>query len=547
MKMSVAQILIRYLNEIGIRHIFGLSGHSIFDITDALYVQPGIQYVGAQLELGASYMACGYAKGTRHLGVCLASSGAGATNLVTGIALAQKESLPVLALAADVSRKVSGKGASSWHETPQEEIFRPITKLSRTIKRADEVLDVLEEAFRQATTGRKGPVYLGIPVNVQTEQVEVPPPPWRHDSPSAHYEPDPQLIKQAAEELVRASSPTLILGGGVYWSQCQDEVRELAELLNAPFGTSPSAKGIISEEHPLSLGVLGFQAFPFANKACQDSDLLLAVGATFSEGLTLEYGNRVIPKEAKIIQVDQDPLEIGKIYPVHLGIIGDAKPVVKALIAEIKRNASLEKSPSERVQRIAQEKQAWKDELAKRGSGTDGPITEWHLYHTLKQVIGQDTMVVVGGVTGGVIHRLVAESRVYHSGEFRAIGEAMSISIGLKLALPEKQVIAVSGDGSFMLEMQELATMTALKLPIVITVVHNGAYGNMKRDQIRHYGRRVIGTDLNLPDLPVLAQSFGVHATRVDSPAELLPAMKTALSAGKPALLDVICPIEGIE
>lgn len=546
MKMPVAQILVRYLKEIGIRHIFGLSGHSIFDITDALYLEPAIQYVGAQLELGASYMACGYAKGSRRLGVCLASSGAGATNLVTGVALAYKESLPVLALAADVSRQVSGKGASSWHEIPQEEIFRPITKLSRTLKRADEILYVLEEAFRQATTGRKGPVYLGIPVDVQTEEVDVPPQPWIQDGPSARYDPDPQLIKKAAEELAQASFPTLILGGGVHWSQCQGEAKELAELLNAPFGTSPSYKGLISEEHPLSLGVLGFQAFPFANKACQESDLILAVGATFSEGLTLGYGNRVVPKGAKIIQVDQDPLEIGKIYPVHLGIVGDARLVMKGLIAELKQKALRKSVRSERVQRIAQEKQAWMKELAERGSGAEGPITQWHLYHALKQAVSEDALVVGEGGTGELIHRFIATSRVYHSGEFRAIGDGISMAIGLKLALPEKEVITVSGDGSFMLEMQELSTAMALKLPIVFVVVHNSAYGNMKRDQIRHYGKRVIGTDLNLPDLCALAGSFGAHAARIEKPSDLVPVMTTALKAGKPALLDVICPIEGL-
>lgn len=546
MKMTVAQILARYLKEYGIRHIFGLSGHSLFDITDAIYLEPGIQYVAAQLELGASYMACGYAKGTRRLGVCMGSCGAGATNLVTGVSLAYKESLPVLALTSDVSRRVSGKGSSSWHEIPQEEIFHPITKFSHTLRRADEILDVLGEALRQATTGRKGPVYLAFPTDVQTEEVEVPPSPWLHDGPSARYEPDPQLIKKAAEALAQANSPTVIVGGGVYWSQCQNEVKELAELLNIPFGTSPSAKGVLSEEHPLSLGVLGFQAFPFANKACQESDFILAVGATFSEGLTLGYGDRVVPKGAKIIQVDQDPLEIGKIYPVHLGIVGDAKPVMKALLAELKQKAVRKSGPSERVQRIAQEKQAWEKELAERGSGTKEPITQWHLYHALKQTLSEDAIIVGEGGTGELIHRYIASSRVYHSGEFRAIGDGIGMAIGLKLALPERQVITASGDGSFMLEMQELSTAMTLKLPIVFVVIHNSAYGNMKRDQVRHYDNRVIGTDLNLPDLCALASSFGAHAERVEKPGDLVPAIKTALKAERPALLDIICPIEGL-
>ncbi|MBI4489619.1 MAG: thiamine pyrophosphate-binding protein, partial [Deltaproteobacteria bacterium] len=300
MKIPVAQVLIRYLKEIGTRYIFGVSGHSVFDITDALYGEPEIKYIPAQHELSAAYMADGYARGTRMLGVCLASSGAGATNLLTGIAQACKESSPVIALAADVSRRLGGKGASSWHEIPQEEIFKPITKMSLTLKRGEDILDVLNTVIREATTGRKGPVYLGIPRDLQREEVEVPSPPWAAPFSDAN-EIDSLLIKKAAEELSLAALPTIITGGGVYWSQGEEELKELAELLFAPFGTTPSHKGLISEDHPLSLGVLGTGAFSFANRVCLESDLILAVGTTFSEALTLGYGNRVIPKGVKII------------------------------------------------------------------------------------------------------------------------------------------------------------------------------------------------------------------------------------------------------
>ncbi len=545
MKMSVARVLIEYLKQTRVNCLFGLIGHSLFDITDALYSEPELKYVPVQHELSAAYAAEAYAKGTRRLGVCLASSGAGATNLLTGIAQAYKESSPVIAIAADVSGEVAGKGTSSWHEIPQQEIFRPITKMSATLRRGEDILDLLTEAVRQATAGKKGPVYLGIPRDLQSQEIEVPAPPW-DACPSPAEKLDSSLIEKAVEELWRATSPTIIAGGGVYWSQGEGELQGLAELLSAPFGTTPSHKGLVSEDHPLSLGVLGSGAFPFANKACMESDLILAVGTTFSEALTLGYGNRVIPRAAKIIQVDVDPIEIGKIYPVKIGIPGDAKAVLGEMISRLNKKMGSKRTTSRRMERIAREKGEWREEMARRAQPVDAPVNQWHLYGALREAIHKDTVVVGEGGTQELLRRFIASSKVYQSGDFRAIGHGLPTAMGLKFAFPERQVVCVSGDGSFMMEMQELATLAALNIPIAIIIVHNSAYGNMKRDQLKRYGGRVIGTDLYLPDLCALASSFGLPAERVEKPPELLGAMKKVMAAGKPALLDVWCPIEEV-
>ncbi len=544
MKMSVAQVLVRYLKELGVRQVFGLIGHSIFEITDAIYLEPEINFLSVQHELSAAYMAVSYSKAKRDLGVCLVSSGAGATNLLTGMAMAFKESCPVLAISSEVSRKVSGKGASSWHEIPQEDLFRPITKMSQTLSNAEDVLSLVREAVSQATTGRKGPVYLGIPADLQKEMIEVPSPPWHVEVPASHTEVDPKVLENVGDELVRALSPTIILGGGVYWSQCADEVKQLAELVGAPFGTSPSYKGLISEEHPLSLGVFGFGSCPYANKACLESDVILAVGATFSEGMTWVYGNRVIPSSARIIQIDMDPKEIGKIYPVTHGIVGDAKVIINQLIAHIKKRGIPAAKASPRMQRIQDEKHAWREEVKRRIEVTEGPITQWHLYAALRRSISKDTVVVVAGGTGEALQRFEATSDVYHAGELRAIGSGFTTAMGLKLAFPERSVVCVTGDGSFMLELQELATAMSLKLPVVVIVVHNSAYGNMKRDQIRHLDNRVIGTNLTLPDFCALARAFGAYGARVERPSDLVQEIEKATAVGKPALLDVICPVE---
>ena len=542
MKLSVARLIVQFLKEAGVRHIFGLSGHSVFDITDALYGDPEIRFVQAMHECPAAYMAAAYAKAKRGLGVCLASAGAGATNLLTGIAYAHKESIPLIALSSDVRSREAGKGASSWHEIPQREMFEPVTKMSVTLK-AESALDSLREAVRQATTGRKGPVYIGVPRDVQTLEVELPEPPWL-PKPPPPLAPDGAAVERVAEELNKSAAPVIIAGGGVYWARAEAELKELAELLGAPFATTPSHKGLLSEEHPLSLGVLGFGAFPFAGGFSLESDLVLAVGATFSEALTLGYGNKVIPEGARIVQVDNDRNEIGKIYPVRHGVVGDARTVLGELIVRLKR--SERRKNTAQLERLAREKRAWRDKLESHAYGAEGPIDQWHVYRALKEVMPEDTIVVGAGGTTELVRRFIATSYAYHSGDFRAIGAGLSISIGLGLAFPGRPVACVTGDGSFMLETQELATAAAWNLPISILVVRNSAYGNMKRDQIRHWGGRVIGTELRLPDLCALAAAYGVEARKVERPAELPPAIKRSLALGRPSLIDVVCPIEGI-
>jgi acetolactate synthase-1/2/3 large subunit len=271
----------------------------------------------------------------------------------------------------------------------------------------------------------------------------------------------------------------------------------------------------------------------------------LAVGVTFSEGLTLGFGDKVVPPSAKIIQIDTDAREIGKIYPAHLSLCGDAKAVLREIIARLKK-AGGEKKDVSRIGKLGREKTGWREKIQTHTYDVNGPIDQWHVYRALKEAMDENTVVVGAGGTAELIRRFIAPSYAFHSGEMRAIGFGLSTSIGLSFAFLDRAVVCVSGDGSFMLENQELATAAAFKLPISIIVIRNDAYGNMKRDQIRHYGGRIIGTDLHLPDLCALAGSYGIESERVVQPQTLLPAVKRAVALRKPVLLDVLCPIEGI-
>lgn len=327
MKVSGADIVVEYLKAEGVPHVFGVVGSSILDLMDSLARSPEIRYIQTQHEQAAACMADGYARVTGRPGVCVATVGPGATNLLGGVAQAYLESSPVIAMCGEVHTLHYGKGASNFHEIEQVLVFRPVTKLSVRIERTDRLVEILSKAFRVATNGRKGPVYLGLPRDVQKNRVEAPeiPPPGRL-RPEGVVRGDAAQIQRAVELLLAASRPVLLAGGGIRWARARDAVIELAECLGIPMAITH--KGLIPEDHPLCVGMIGTTGCPVAVETMQESDLILALGCTFSQVATGSYGHQMIPAKAKIIHVDLDPAEIGKNYPVELGIVGDARAVV---------------------------------------------------------------------------------------------------------------------------------------------------------------------------------------------------------------------------
>jgi len=546
MKLPVARVLSRFLREAGIEYVFGVSGHPLFDITDAIYQEPGLEFVPAQQELAAAYMANAYASAGRRPSACMGSAGPGVTNLLTGVAEAWKEGVPLFAIGADVENSVMGRGPSSWHELPQAEVMAPVTKLSRTLRDPNQVLDTLREAHCLMLSGRYGPIYLGFPPDVQEAEVEVPDGPWLTPLPKPAPA-DSAVIERAASELAAAKAPVVLIGGGVHWSDAGSEVLALAELLAAPVATSHADKGILSEEHSHVAGVAGYGGYAFADTAIKQADLILAVGTTFSEGLTSRYGHRLIPEGVRIVQIDVEPAEIGKNYPAEIGIVGDAKQALSALIeaSRSRQQANLPERQA-RLERLGQAKRELFAEIARRGSASGGPITHWHVEHQVRQALRSDARVVAAGCTGEITSRFVAPEPVYQSGDFRAIGHGMCSAIGIKHALPNRQVVTITGDGSFMMELAELATASRTGYPDVVVVVDNAAYGGMKRDQVRHYDGHVIGVDLQLPDFEQLARAHSLYGRRVTTPAELPRAIEEALANPRPSLLDVVCPVEGM-
>jgi thiamine pyrophosphate-dependent acetolactate synthase large subunit-like protein len=534
---NVAEALVEYLSSKNVRHVFGVLAHTSFAIGDAIARRPQMRFIHAQHEGGAGNMALGYARATKQPAVCLVSAGGGATNIITPVAQAHKESVPLFVISSDIDTAASAKGAfSSFHGMEHVRLFQPITKQSARLERVEELGSLLEGLFKQTMRGRQGPVFLIVPEDLQDAHL----PEALSLAPTA--EPvapamDSRVAQAAVDLLLQAKTPVILAGTGVDWAGAREEVRELAELLSLPVAASYTAKGVFPENHRLALGCLGFGSRPYARKFFQEADLILALGATFSEGTTMRFGHEIIPEKAKIIQIDTDPDELGRNYPTALSIQADAKIALRAIIDEIRQREPKAPVDGRRAQAIQQAKQAWKAELDQRTA--KGALTYESVMKALNELLTGKEILTTAGMTGDTLRGVDAVSPIIHAGEFRAIGTALATAMGVKLGRPDARVICVTGDGSFMMEQQELATARYHDIPVFVLVLRNNAYGGMKRDQIKNYGGRVIGTDLFIPDLPRLAELYGAKGFAVNRPEELQPVFQQALAADDSVVVDV--------
>ena len=532
---NVADTLVGYLSSKNVRHIFGVLAHTSFAIGDAIAKRPHMSFINAQHEGGAGNMALGYARATKQPAVCLVSAGGGATNIVTAVAQAHKESVPLFVISSDIDTAASAKGAySSFHGMEHVRLFQPITKQSAKLERVEELGSLLDTLFRQTMRGRQGPVFLIVPEDLQHENL---PEPLSFTPTAEPVAPamDAGAAQAAVDLLLQAKTPVVLAGTGVDWAGAHEEVRELAELLSLPVAVSYTAKGVFPENHPLALGCLGFGSRPYSRKFFQESDLILALGATFSEGTTMRFGHEIIPEKAKIIQIDTDPEELGSNYPTALSIQADAKIALRAIIDRVKSRQL--KANGARAQAIQQAKQAWKKNLDEKT--VKSGLTYESVMKALNELLTGKEILTTSGMTGDTLRGIDAVTPIIHAGEFRAIGTALATAMGVKLGRPDARVICVTGDGSLMMEQQELATATYHKIPIFVLILRNNAYGGMKRDQIKSYEGRVIGTELFVPDLPKLAELYVAKGFSVTRKEELRPAFQQALASDDFVVVDV--------
>jgi len=531
-----AQALVKGLQEEGVEILFGIPGGVLIPIYDVLY-HSGLRHILARHEQGAAFMASGYARSTGRVGVAIATSGPGVTNLVTGIADAYMDSVPVVFLTGQVPRPMIGR--DSFQETDATGITLPIVKHSYLVMDERELPIIVKEAFHLARTGRPGPVLIDIPKDVSTAEFD------DEDSPQRELrgfhpvlEAEPDQVEQAVDLINRAERPLLYIGGGVIASEAAAEVQALAEGGNIPVAWTLMGKGGFPESHSLALGMLGMHGLASANYATHHCDVMIALGVRFDDRVTGKLST--FAPAAKVIHVDVDPAEIGKNRrPTEVGIQGDVKRVLRQLNPHIRardRTAWLEQ--------IAQ----WKQNHPLRTYADDDPVLRpQHVVQALNEVTqGQSILSTDVGqhqMWAAQFYHVDRPRRFLSSGGLGAMGFGFPAAIGAQFAHPEADVWCLSGDGSFQMNIQELAVAVIHKLPVTVAIINNGYLGMVRQwQQLFCEGRYsetcLFTTDL-IPDFVKVAEAYGAVGRRIRTVDEVRPAIEWAYAYREgPTVLD---------
>lgn len=541
--MTGAQAIVAALKKERVNHIFGISGGAVLPLYDVLY-DADIRNILARHEQCVAHMADGYARAGGAPGVCVSTSGPGATNMVTGIANAYMDSSPIVALTGQVPRAVIGKDA--FQEADIVGITTPITKYVTQVESVDEIPKTLRTAFYIATTGRPGPVLVDIPKDVQTSVItrEVPASiTLRGYKP--RDDPHPIQVKRAVEMLVTAERPMILAGGGVIISNASHELLKLAELMTIPVATTLMGKGGIPETHPLSLGMVGMHGTYEANKLILEADVLLTVGARFSDRTTGRVDG--FCPDAKIIHVDIDSAEIGKNVMIDLPIVADARKALREIHNLMVRKAA-KKERSLWLSRIQQVRDQYLSE-----KGDEGPaLTAPKIVGKLRDLLPRDAIITteVGqNQMWAALHFKSLEPRTFiSSGGLGTMGFGFPAALGAKVAKPDVPVVDIAGDGSFIMTEQELATSVLEEIPVIVVVLNNSMLGMVAQWQRMFYNRRYAGSKLkNSPDFVKLAEAFGAQGTRVGSVDEFSRAFKDAVASDVTTVITVpISPEEDV-
>ena len=532
-KMSGAKALIESLKKQKVEVIFGIPGGYVLPIYDVLY-DSDIKHILMRHEQCAAHAADGYARASGRVGVCMSTSGPGATNLVTGIANAYMDSSPIIAFTGNVPKAFIGKDA--FQETDIVGVTTPITKCNFQITSAKEIHKIVKTAFYVASTGRPGPVLVDLPKDTQTEVDDM-----EFDNGISlrgykpNVEPHPLQIEKAVKLLIQAERPVIVAGGGVITSGASQELLALAELLVAPISTTLMGKGCIPENHPLSLGMLGMHGTITANKIVPEADVLLAVGMRFTDRSTGKA--ETFCRDAKIIHIDIDPAEIGKNIRPHVPIVADAKIALKAIQDRLVKSFR-KKERSTWMSRIQEQKKQQAEMENKDG------MTPIHLLVELRKILPENAIITTEVGQNQMWAALYLKSykpRTFiSSGGLGTMGFGFPASLGAKVACPNVPVVDIAGDGSFVMTEQDLASSVAWKIPVIVIVLNNSVLGMVAQWQRMFYDRRYSGIDLGKnPDFVKLAEAYGAQGVRVGSPEEFVKAMKAAIKSDITTVVDV--------
>ncbi len=530
MQLTGAEIVIECLKEQGVDTVFGYPGGAILNVYDELYKHSDeIRHILTSHEQGASHAADGYARATGKVGVCFATSGPGATNLVTGIATAYMDSIPMVAITCNVGRPLLGR--DSFQEVDIAGITMPITKHNFIVKDVTVLAKTIRRAFKIAASGRPGPVLVDITKDATGAKTE-----YEYQTPEKIERQSDTITEEALETAIamikKAERPFIFVGGGAVLSDAAEEVAELAHKIQAPVCDSLMGKGAFPGEDPLYTGMLGMHGTKPSNYGVTNCDLLITIGARFSDRVT---GNaEKFAKKAQILQIDIDPAEINKNVMVDASVIGDVKEVLKRL------NAQLEEMKHEEWIGLIQTLKA-KYPLKYEESRLTGPYVVEELYRVTKGEAIVTTEVGQNQMWAAQFYKYKEPRTLLTSGGLGTMGYGLGASIGAKVGRPEKIVVNVAGDGCFRMNMNEIATAARYNIPIIQLVLNNHVLGMVHQWQTLFYGKRYSHTIFeDGVDFVKLAEAMGAVGMRVTTREEVGPALEKAIALGRPVVIDCV-------
>lgn len=556
MTQTVAQLLVEYLEARGVDHIFGLCGHTNIAVLAALE-KSSIRFVNTRHEQIAAHAADGYARASRKTGVVLSHLGPGLTNAATGVANAALDSIPMVVIAGDVPSHYYGKHphqeVNMHADASQFEIYRPFVKRAWRVERPDHLPEIVDKAFHLAESGRPGPVLISVPMDIFSAEAH----PTLFDrvktNASAYQKPsiDDTTARAIVKTLIGARQPVMYVGGGILLADAARELRDFADHLGIPVAHSLMGKGALPDDHPLTLGMTGFWGTKYINDSCRNADYVLALGTRFCEADCSswegEYTFNMPP--TKLIHIDIDPSELGRNYPVEIGVIADLKQaltvlnrVARELLPQPRLNESLR-------QEIAAYRKQFKSNNAAAEASSQFPMRPERILADVRAVLPRDAFITtdVGWNKNGVGQQfpIYEPGTILTPGGYATMGFGAPAALGAKIARPDRVVVSLVGDGGFGQNPAVLASAVEQNAAVVWVVMNNLAFGTIAGLEKAHFGT-TFGTVFRHNDQPyspnfaAVAKAYGVDSVRIESADQFKPALEHAVSCGKPYLLDVI-------
>lgn len=553
MKLTGGQIIGKALRDYGVKYAAGIPGHGAWSLIDA-FVEPGseVEFIQVFHEQSAVHLADGYFRASGKPMAAVTSIGAGATNTIIGLATAYADSTSVLLFTGGPPTHMRGHGLlqelERYTANDFPKVAEAVTKRHWVVSRVDELPFVMDRAFNSMLTGRPGPVHVEVPMDVQAEAAEVSVHELDTRLPTGVTHPDPAAIAAAAEVLTAARRPVVVVGGGAITSNATPEIVRLCQALAVPVVTTWNGKGAFPEDHELFAGSVGQTGTTAGNALASSADVVVSIGCRFTDWSASSYRAGVsfsIPP-GRLIQIDVDAQEIGKNYPVAVGIVADAKPAIAAL-ADAVSGTDVERS--DYLKELAELKADWERKLSPRRDSEDFPFTSQRPLRDLRNLLPRDAIIVVGsGNTQGAVKQTfpVYEPRTHlTSGSFSSMGWAVPAAIGAKLACPDRKVVCVLGDGDFLQTLQEIAICVTHNIAVTFVVQNNSGYMSIRGGQRKQTDRQV-GSEFNMPDgtpyspdFQGIGENFGLRSWRVNAADDLESTLKLAIDSDGPTLVEV--------